>query len=258
VRACQESNQDPRHENLNEGDQRALFVITKPIEFADRLKNFRSERINTMLEGIIPVTMEQEARIVLHIIPKRALEEEIELDLGILLREGQSLRPIHAHGWDALRYNFDGLLTVSSADGIARSYVQIFHNGCIEAVNTSLLRPRKDRLSIPSLTFEDELRKFLAASLPFLQKLAVEPPLYIMLSLLRVKSYYMGSDRGYYDDIVPFDRDTLLVRETVMDSFDDDIDHLMRPVFNRVWNGSGVPASPYFDEQGRWQGKSNQ
>jgi hypothetical protein len=235
-----------------------LFVITRPIEFADELKKFRSERVATILEGTVPVVMDQEARVVLHVVPKRALDQPIEVDLSILKREDQSLRPIHAHGWDALRYNFDGLISTSSSDGTARSYVQIFNNGCIEAVNTSLFRKHDDRLIIVSVTFEDELRKFVTASLPFLQKMAVEPPLYIMLSLLRVKGYSMGVDRGYYDyGIVPFDRDNLLVPEALMQSFDDDIDRLMRPVFKRVWNACGVQASPYFDEQGQWRGKYN-
>ena len=162
-----------------------MFVITKPIEFEDKLKTFRSERIVTILEDIVPVVMDQEARVVLHVVPKRAFDQPIEVDLSILKREDQSLRPIHAHGWDALRYNFDGLISTSSSDGTARSYAQIFHNGCIEAVNTSLFRKHNDRLIIVSVTFEDELRKFVAASLPFLQKMAVEPPLCIMLSLLR-------------------------------------------------------------------------
>jgi hypothetical protein len=233
-----------------------LFVVTKPIEFADKLKNFRSERIHVILEGTIPVVMEQEARIALHVVPKKAFDESTEVDLSILIRDDQSLRPIHANGWGRLRYNFDGLLSVDSANGRARSYVQIFHNGCIEAVNTSLLKKHNDRLSIPSLTFEEELQKFLAASLPFLKKLAVEPPLYVMLSLLQVKGYYMGIDRGYYDDeIVPFDRDSLLVPESVMESFNDDIDHLMHPILNRVWNACGVAKSTYYDENGHWQGK---
>jgi hypothetical protein len=235
-----------------------LFVITKPIDFRDQLKSFRSDRISTILEGTVPVIMEHEARIVLHVVPTKAFDETAEIDLSILKREGQSLRPVHpGSGWSALTYNFDGLLIDSSTDGKARSYVQIFHNGCIEAVNASLLKKRNDRLAIPSVTFEDELRKFLAASLPFLQKLAVEPPLYIMLSLLRVRGYYLGIDRGYHDDIVPFDRDMLLVPEAVLESFDDDIDHILHPVFNRVWNACGVPASPYFDEHGRWKGKYN-
>lgn len=79
-----------------------------------------------------------------------------------------------------------------------------------------------------------------------------------MLSLLRVKGYFMGVDRGYYDyGIVPFDRDNLLVPENVMQSFDDNIDHLMRPVFNRIWNACGVEAPPYFDKDGQWRGKYN-
>ncbi|MCA1579137.1 MAG: hypothetical protein LC794_17445 [Acidobacteria bacterium] len=66
----------------------------------------------------------------------------------------------------------------------------------------------------------------------------------------------MGIDRGNYDyEMVPFDRDNLLVPVALMQSFDEDIDRLMRPVFNRVWNASGVQASPCFDEQGQWRGK---
>jgi len=61
----------------------------------------------------------------------------------------------------------------------------------------------------------------------------VLPRLYVLLTLLRVKGYYMDVDgSNSSDDIFPVDRDNLLVPESVIKSIDDDIDQTMLPGFN--------------------------
>jgi len=47
-----------------------VFVITRPIELTDELKKFCAEGIATILEGTVPVVMDQEARVVVHIVPR--------------------------------------------------------------------------------------------------------------------------------------------------------------------------------------------
>lgn len=233
-----------------------MIVGTKQIEFADQLKAFRSERVGTILASEAPVPMEEGARVVLHVVPAGAFEPKAALDLSILQTTAGGLGPSHGGSYGPLRYNFDGLLNVASSGDLAHSYVQIFHHGGVGAVNSSLLRKRDERPRIPSLTFEKELRRIVIGSLPLLQKLGAEPSLYIMLSLLRVKGYYMGFSRAdFYEEGHPIDRGDLLVPEVVLESFEGDIERAMRPAFDRVWNASGLARSLNYDEHGKWAGR---
>lgn len=82
----------------------------------------------------------------------------------------------------------------------------------------------------------------------------VETPLFIMLSLIGVKGYEMGYNRERFEfDGHPIEQDDLLVPEVVMESYDEDIDKVMQPVFDTVWRACGWPGSPNF-EDGKWTG----
>jgi hypothetical protein len=86
------------------------------------------------------------------------------------------------------------------------------------------------------------------------KQLAVEPPLFIMLSLLGVKGYTMAVDpiRFLGHDLHPVDRDTLLVPEVMIDRFDISPAEFMRPIFDAVWNATGFPRSMNYGESGKW------
>src|SRR4051812_21048965 len=122
-----------------------MVVAVKQVEFEDRLKEFRDERITMILEGEVPVRMEEGARLVLHIIPRHAFDADKNIDLSAIKQGRDFLWPIHGGSGGSVRYNFDGLLFDSTKDEYATSYVQLFHNGIVEAVNSSLLKNRTDR-----------------------------------------------------------------------------------------------------------------
>lgn len=230
-----------------------MVVAVKQAEFDDRLKEFRTERVSMILTGEVPVRMEEGARAVLHIVPQGAFESSANLDLQAIKQGRDFLWPINGGSYGNNRYNFDGLLRSTAGDEYAHSYVQLFHNGIIEAVNSSLLKKRSDKLAIASRTFEEEVRKFVSNSLSLLQEHGVEPPLHIMLSLLRVKDYLMALNQSADEEPYPIDRDELLVPTTVLASFESDVDRVMLPAFNRIWNASGVASSPNYDENGNWR-----
>jgi hypothetical protein len=230
-----------------------MIVAVKQVEFEDRLKEFRAERIEMILANEVPVKMEESGRIVLHIVPQSAFESPAELDLYSIRQGGDHPWPINGWGSGSIRYNFDGLLSVSMGNEYADSYIQLFHNGTVEAVNSSLLKNRPEKLFIASRLFEEEIRKVVSGSIALLQGHGVEAPLHIMLSLLRVKGYRMALDQIAYQERYPIDRDMLLVPPKVLESFESDVDQLLLPAFNRVWNASGMARSPNYDENGKWK-----
>jgi hypothetical protein len=237
---------------LDVDELRALFTLSETN--AERIRNFRAARLSMMVAGETPVVMDENPKIILHIIPLGAFDAGSRYDLASIKNETDLLQPIRASGWNGPRHNFDGIYTVADHKGMAYSYLQVFRNGIIEAVNTSLLDPKYDnRKIIPSVAYEEALRKALTRHLSLEKRLGVEPPFVAMLSLLGVSDYVMAvSPSRHYDESQPIDRDALLVPEVVIESFEADVDRTLQPVFDAVWNAAGWPRSINFDEEGRW------
>lgn len=232
---------------LDVSEMRALFALSETT--AQRIRNFRVERLSKIIARETPIALDEPPKIVLHIIPLDAFDPAKKYDLDSL--DSGSLQPIYTPGWNH-RYNFDGVLAYGQfpKSTSAHSYLQIYRNGIIEAVEAFLLRDGV----IPSVAFEEELLKALPRFLAIQKKLGVEPPLFIMLSLLGVSGYIMAVDRtrfGWRDDY-PINRDALIVPEILIESFECDPAEVMRPIFDAIWNAAGWPRSMNYDENGRW------
>jgi hypothetical protein len=50
----------------------------------------------------------------------------------------------------------------------------------------------------------------------------------------------------------PFAESEMLVPEAVLETFDDDLGSILKPLFDVVWNAAGYPASLNFDREGNW------
>ena len=105
-----------------------------------------------------------------------------------------------------------------------------------------MLRQRGGERVIPGEGLEGELIKALRDYLSVLNALNVKPPIFVFISLLGVKGYYMAHDKPLflpdYESYV--DRDTPLV---------------LRPCFDSIWNACGYAKSLNYDEEGNWTGK---
>lgn len=247
---------------LDVSEIRAAFALSETT--GERMRNFRMERLSRIVAGETPVPLDETPKIVLHIIPFGVFDPAAKFDVASLARDTGRLQPIYSRGWNH-RHNFDGFLTYAPLpeSGTAHSYLQIFRNGSIEAVEAYLLRPRDDQRRIPSVTFEGELFDSLVRFLAIQKQLGVEPPLFIMLSLLGVSGYTMAVDPSRFPDALHFpwgearsiDRDALLLPEIVVEDFECDPAEVMRPVFDAIWNAAGWPRSMNYDETGKWIGK---
>ena len=95
-----------------------------------------------------------------------------------------------------------------------------------------------------------------------LRELGVEPPIFLLLSLVGVSGYKMlqkDMPYGYYSVLRPVDRDDLVVPEIMVESLEQDFHALqrrMRPLLDVVWNAVSLPRSPRYDESGNWKSRS--
>jgi hypothetical protein len=240
---------------LDVDELRTLFALSETA--AERVKNFRADRLGQVIAGETTVPLPEGAKTILHLIPLNAFDPSVRYDLNLISQDTGLLEPLRSSGWSAPNYNLDGVYTYSTRDSVAHSYLQLFRSGIVEAVNTSLLERESDGTKIiANVAYEDALLRGLRRYLELQKRLGVEPPVVVMLSLLGVKGYtmYVGPERRF-DVAHPIDRDALLLPEVLIEDLDTDAGIILRPVLDALWNAAGWPRSINFDDAGKWVGR---
>jgi hypothetical protein len=239
---------------LDVDELRNAFNLSATI--AERIRNFRIDRVNKILADDTPVRLLSLPKTVLHIVPLISLNPGQIYDITVVYKSPSKLPTINSIVGDR-RYNLDGVLTYSvEMSGQYYAYVQLFKNGIIEATNASMLEPSKDGLSIPGALFESQLMQSLSAYLALMNELSVESPAYIFLSVLGVKGYKMETSERRMFQVPLIDRDHLLVPEAIVHSYDTEAKDILRPCFDSVWNACGYSRSLCYDENGNWTGNA--
>ncbi|MCP9470254.1 MAG: ATP-binding protein [Nitrospira sp.] len=230
-----------------------------------KLASFRIERVTKIAANEGPVSLAEGPKAILHLIPMSVLDPTITWDLTPY----NKMSPVESIGFTSPRYNFDGVLhcETSSKNGTTLYYVQFFRNGIIEVCTGRFFSPNvqfiESGLFIESDLFEPNIYDATMTCMELLKKeIGVSPPLIFFLSLTGVAGYKMSKMSlmklpvGYYpQEQTPIRDSVLLFPEIVMDSFDQPIDRLLRPVFDRLWNAVNCQRSPYYDDEGKWRSK---
>ena len=242
---------------MDVGELRNTFNLSETI--TERIRRFREDRISKIFANDTPVPFYDSAKIVLHLIPVISFTSAQRYDIGKIASHPEKLGPIYCSGWNH-RYNLDGFLTYSGGrTDISHSYVQLFKNGIIEAVEGFLLEPhhKKESLLIPSIAYERELIKSLSDYFSVLKTLNVELPVFIFLTLVGVRGYTMAVDQSKFwiDEFHPIDRDILSLPEIAIENYDFIADDALKPCFDSIWNACGFPRSFNYDDTGKLVGK---
>jgi schlafen family protein len=241
---------------LDVSELRAAFALSETT--TERIRNFRMERLSKIVAGETPIALNESAKIVLHIIPFSAFDPAARFDVSALVKNPNSLKPTSLSEF-IFRYNFDGLLSYSRPPKLdfTFSYLQIFRNGIIEAVDTYILAQRNKTCTLDIGWCEAELLEALPRFLSNQENLGIEPPFIVMVSLLGVFGYsipvpfhYISPDGTHPH---PIDRETLLIPEIIIEGFDFDPSEVMRPIFDAIWNAAGWPHAMNYDST--WNGK---
>jgi len=236
---------------LDVGELRVAFNLSETI--IERIRKFNIERASRILANETPEPFYDSAKIALHLTPIISFSPGQSYDIDKIASHPGNMPPIYAHGWSN-RYNLDGFLTYSQdQEGKTYSYVQLFRNGIIEAVEGLLLQVQGDRMLIPSVAYEGELISSLAVYLSILKTLNVEPPIFIFLDLFGVKGYSMAvSKRFFFAKSHTIDRDVLLLPEIIIESYEVNAEKVLKPSFDTIWNACGFPRSLNYNDAGEW------
>ncbi|MGA2159651.1 MAG: ATP-binding protein [Dehalococcoidia bacterium] len=234
------------------GELRIAFNLSETI--VEKIRNFKQDRLSRIFTNETPVTFLEGAKIVLHLIPLISFNPAQSYDINKITSRREAMTPIYCSGWNS-RYNLDGLLTYSASQReVSHSYVQLYRNGIIEAVEGGLLEPYDKKLIIPSVRYEQELITSLANYLNILNALNVDLPILVFLSVLGVKGYTMSDNKqrfGGYDKQI-IDRDALLLQEVIVDNYNTKAEIVLRPCFDSIWNACGFERSLNYNEAGKW------
>ena len=220
----------------------------------ERIRNFKRDRISSIFANETPVPFVETAKTILHLAPAISFSPGRSYDIARIASDTGKLSPIGATG-SSHRYNLDGFLIYSQENGISQSYVQLFRNGIIEAVEGQLLKPDGKDLYIPSIAFERELIQSLYNYLSALKTLNVELPIFIFLTLLGVKGYRMGLSRKWWprQGVHTIDRDIIEVPEVMVENYDVEPPLVLKPCFDSVWNACGFERSLNYTATGDWK-----
>lgn len=233
--------------------------------FLQWIKNFRLERINTIVSGETTIPIGNKTCLILHIVPSSAYQSQKIIDLGKYQNRSEWLYTFskleNRSNLFKGRYNLDGFVTFSGISNdkkeiIIPEYTQIFRNGVIETTWTSPFYRHITNSSysehdknIPSLLFEEAIIKSVSYNLRKLKDFSLDFPFYVLLSLTNILGYTMVLD-NYGNNTLSFDKNFILLPETTIESIDVDISKAIKDSFDILWNSVGESGSIYYDKDG--------
>jgi len=229
-------------------------------QLADRIRNFRLDRIAKIAAGQARVQLMNQGTLVLHIVPLSAFDVTSALPLGQIERDFRAFVPIGSSAANGARINFDGVLKTSNADPQAtqhRAYVQLHRNGIIESVTSTLIAPNNGSPVIFNL--DDVLIHEITRSLNDLAAVGIEPPYALLVSLIGVAGVRFNlarrSDWWPYDLSESLERDQYHFYEVIFETIptaQSECAGTIRPILHQMANASGKAMSPSFDSHGHY------
>ncbi len=230
---------------------RSAFILSETI--VEKIKQFKEKRISDIYSNNLPIPFYASPKIALHLIPMSAFNPRHNYDLKQLSL--YDIQPIDSTRFNK-RYNIDGLLTYSSFPGKNRSfsYVQLYRNGIIEAVNSFLLWSESDDKIIPISAVERVLIEAVQRYIEVYRKFNIETPVFLFLTLIKVKDYVFPKDRklSIYE-VFPIDRDIIQIPEIFIEDYNFNPPQLLKPIFDSIWNACGFERSFNYTVDGVWK-----
>jgi hypothetical protein len=122
---------------------KSIFSLSGTV--AERIREFRLERIGQIVGGSAPVALLDGGILVLHVVPFSAFGGAVSFPLRDVVRVPNKFPPLQNRAAKNFQITFDGLLTSSNAEAPPapqRAYTLVMRTGIVEAVASSLARGR--------------------------------------------------------------------------------------------------------------------
>lgn len=212
----------------------------------------RSEQIQS---GNMPVALIDGPKLVFHSLPigpSPAIEDFVsKARAHDLLLDPIARPPAPTHNVK-YRPNADGFVTywVPGGQGSAVSYVQLYRDGRIEAVDAYYLRSGSGLPTVDQ-RFEERLIRGVHCYLEAQKNLGVEPPLSLALSLTDIKGYYILLPIDEHDDEPDhrIDQELLTLPEFIVSEYAaEPTDVILKPALDVLWQAAGWDSCKHYYE----------
>jgi len=239
---------------LDVAQLRTAFLQSATI--SEQIAAFRMDRLVDIAGNRTPIPLPAKPKLALHIIPLGAFADESQYDVSVLYSNTLQHRLWGSYDQSS-KMTFNGVLLHSTVNsgGTARTYAHFYRNGIFEAVSTSLLEADngQQRRVIPPVKFEGAVLDYLPKCLATLAHLGVHPPVSLSLTLIGVKGLSMALSDPYGPDSGnPIQEDNLIIPGVILNDFAADVEPILQPMFDRVWNACGLLRSENFGDDGVW------
>lgn len=217
----------------------------------ERVRQFRAFRAASIKADDTPILLDDTPRVILHLVP--LAQPMLAPDLQALAKE--RISPLFSEQSNT-RFNLDGLTYYATGrdNETTHSYLQVFRDGALEAVASSLVRGDDVHGKfIVSFTVEGALIDGVERYLQLLQHIGARPPVVILISFLNIKGYRiqpLTEGRSFSSFRRPIRQHDVLLPDVVVPEFGMPIDALLRPIFDVLWNAAGWDRCHNYDEQG--------
>jgi len=220
---------------------------------AERIENFRRERISRLVAGEAPVRLVQGAAAVLHFASLPIFIDRERIDIVNLVKQGTHMPlPLGARG-GSVTVNLHGICNARPfVEGGTHGYGQAFRNGAYEAVSV--------KGDDPPYFVADQLAREIVQTvryaLNFYHSYALPSPVVAMFTFvgarhlrLRVPVHYGG-----YADLGPLGEEVIALPEVLIEHESIEVTTAIRPVLDMIYNAFGQTHCTLYDEQGVWTG----
>lgn len=239
-----------RKRQLDIPEVRGLFLRSD--HQAQRVRDFRTERLGKLLAGDAPHLLVPGVRLVGHFVPTQAALGAMQVD-PIPYMRGRSL-PALSTTIPGARVNADGALVVRNPrpEG-THGYSLLFRNGYFETVKV-YPTAAEGRVGLGSLAYEEQFIALLARLREEYTHLGVGTEMTCMVSILNADRAELGFEGWRYmldDHQGFFDRKTLVLPDVLLPA-ELTPAQALKPVFDLVWQSAGMERSANYNAAGEW------
>jgi hypothetical protein len=240
---------------LDVNELRIAFNLADSI--SGKIKAFREERIFKIVSNDIPIQLDGEHIVILHMVPLIALNQYKKYEIDIINKNPNYAKPLNSAGWGT-SYNFDGIYSFDSYQVKSKSYSQFFKNGIIEAVTTKFVNQLDPKIIVlPISSFERNFFETLSNYFNFYKAINIDFPVFVIVSIINYKGFSLGVGDYISQTINPhtFDRDFLAIPEILVESNQISLHQILRPIFDTIWNSCGFERCLHYDINGNYNPK---
>jgi len=226
-----------------------------------KITNWNIDRINAIESKNSFLEFQDHGKVLVNIVPLNAFDGYSNQSYNLSLIYNRSFSPLSAGAIDAV-INFEGVLFSCQLENDKYySYLQVYKNGIIETATDYLLRPYDQKLEIPffaatssGMHFEQDIIRCMEEILKIHESIGLIQPYFVLISLIGLKDYGIGlpGKVNFQKSFVTIKANTLQLQPIFVENRDIEVEKILKPVFDQIWNIFGYTGSNNYDKNGSW------